>query len=529
LAESLGILTRSLFAELGRNPGRSIPIIVSRASELLRCESAAHGCIDAATGELRFREALNLPARPSAVREFARRICREIITREAVEPVCDLGPDEGPVRMFKAHGFAKPGFKSFLGHPVTIEGHKSGALVALSSKSRRFSELDQGVITLLAGIIGVEDNRSQREEALSRRVCLEKMLKDLSTRAINIKDDLEFTQHCLEMLATRMGVGGSFLWEFDPKRKTLSNTCEWLSEGHPPQEQGLHYIPMDSLPWAASRLMKGEVLKITDTSTIPSKRERELLEQIGVRACLIIPLFINEGFYGLIGLSCYTAPKHWISEDIVVLQTAAEIMMRCIENRHLTDELIANQRNLEKDVAKQTSALREANKRLSEEIAARKKTISRLKQKEAELSERNKTLMELSTAFATLFNRRKSGSAAVEECVIEKIDRLIDPAAANSVPNGLGTAQAKYIGDVRERLKELSSLLKTKTTYVYQCLSPMEITVANLIRQGKGTKDIADLLKLSRRTVEVHRYSIRKKLQLEHTKMNLETYLSTMD
>jgi two-component system invasion response regulator UvrY len=57
----------------------------------------------------------------------------------------------------------------------------------------------------------------------------------------------------------------------------------------------------------------------------------------------------------------------------------------------------------------------------------------------------------------------------------------------------------------------------------------MEIQVANLIKQGKGNKQIADLLNLSHRTIEVHRYNIRKKLQMDKTKMNLKTYLLTME
>jgi len=89
-------------------------------------------------------------------------------------------------------------------------------------------------------------------------------------------------------------------------------------------------------------------------------------------------------------------------------------------------------------------------------------------------------------------------------------------------------SQEEYIDKLRAGIEELSSLLKTKSSFVYQCLTPMEIQLANLIKQGKGNNQIADLMNLSRRTVEVHRYNIRKKLQLDKKRVNLKTYLLTM-
>ena len=528
MPESLAIATHSLLSELGPSPKQNITIIVCRASELLKCDSAAYGCIETATGDLRFRAAHKLPARPSMVRELARRLCSEIIAGKEAEAVCEFSSAENS-EMLTADDLAKAGFKSFLGYPVTVNGQNTGALVALHTRSRKFSEKDRWLIASLAGIVAMEDSRCQREEALSRRISLEKMLKDLSTQAIAIEDTAAFIEHCLQMLGNRMGVGGSFFWESNPEKKTLSNTYEWLANGRASKKHSQQNIPVESLPWDVSRLMKGGILRINDARSIPAKRERELLEQIGVRAGLIIPLFSKDAFYGFIGLECYKGPKFWVSEDILILQTAAEIMMRCIENRQLTDALVASQRNLEGKVDKKTLALQKLNQRLSAALAAHEKTISDLKHREAELNEKNKTLFELSHAIAAVFSKRETDSMEAEECAISKINKLIDPAAANPGPGEVRPGQQYDIGTLQDGLRELNSFLKTKISFVYQCLTPMEIQVANLVKLGKGNKEIADLLNLSRRTVEVHRYNIRKKLQLDKTRTNLETYLSSME
>lgn len=56
-------------------------------------------------------------------------------------------------------------------------------------------------------------------------------------------------------------------------------------------------------------------------------------------------------------------------------------------------------------------------------------------------------------------------------------------------------------------------------------LTPAELRVATLIRQGKRTKNIAAQLHLSAETVSWHRKNIRKKLGLINTKSTLLTHL----
>jgi DNA-binding response OmpR family regulator/DNA-binding CsgD family transcriptional regulator len=59
-------------------------------------------------------------------------------------------------------------------------------------------------------------------------------------------------------------------------------------------------------------------------------------------------------------------------------------------------------------------------------------------------------------------------------------------------------------------------------------LSPSELQIVNLIKQGKGSKEISDICNISVSTIASHRKTIRKKLKITNRKVNLYTYLSSV-
>jgi DNA-binding CsgD family transcriptional regulator len=56
----------------------------------------------------------------------------------------------------------------------------------------------------------------------------------------------------------------------------------------------------------------------------------------------------------------------------------------------------------------------------------------------------------------------------------------------------------------------------------------MQIQIADLVKAGKSTKEISELLNLSDRAIEFHRNNIRNKLGLKNKKINLQSYLLSL-
>ena len=87
--------------------------------------------------------------------------------------------------------------------------------------------------------------------------------------------------------------------------------------------------------------------------------------------------------------------------------------------------------------------------------------------------------------------------------------------------------QETYVDIIKANLENMTSSFASRMLTLEIGLTPTELKVVDLLRQGKTTKEIADLMVLSVTTISFHRNNIRKKLGLLNKKVNLRSYLQT--
>ena len=102
---------------------------------------------------------------------------------------------------------------------------------------------------------------------------------------------------------------------------------------------------------------------------------------------------------------------------------------------------------------------------------------------------------------------------------------MIQPYLRKIAVLGLTRQQRAYMELVESTLNRMVSPMIRHLDALDTPLTPSELEVAHLIRQGRRTKEIADMLHLSANTILTHRYHIRKKLGLLGKKANLYTAL----
>ena len=87
--------------------------------------------------------------------------------------------------------------------------------------------------------------------------------------------------------------------------------------------------------------------------------------------------------------------------------------------------------------------------------------------------------------------------------------------------------QRTYFGIIESNLIDIVSPFVHRLSSKLIKLSPTELQVANLIKQGNATKGIAEIMNLATSTIDFHRNNIRKKFGIKNQKINLRTYLSS--
>lgn len=86
-----------------------------------------------------------------------------------------------------------------------------------------------------------------------------------------------------------------------------------------------------------------------------------------------------------------------------------------------------------------------------------------------------------------------------------------------------------YIEILESMIRDLGMPVKKKLSEIMISLTPREREICAMIRIGNQSKEIADTLKVSRRTVEKFRQKIRDKLGVKGDKINLVSYLNSLE
>jgi len=163
------------------------------------------------------------------------------------------------------------------------------------------------------------------------------------------------------------------------------------------------------------------------------------------------------------------------------------------------------------------------------DISERKNSELQLQERERELEEQSKNLEEANVALRVLLKRIETDKKSLEEDVLCNIKDLIIPYIDKLKKTGLNSLQLSYVNVMLSNLRDVISSFPNQLSYKYTDLTPAEIQIANLIKQGKSSKEVSEVLGLSPRTVETHRRNMRKKLGIRSHGTNLRTYLVSIN
>lgn len=160
-----------------------------------------------------------------------------------------------------------------------------------------------------------------------------------------------------------------------------------------------------------------------------------------------------------------------------------------------------------------------------EDITSLKLTEEALRKSREDLRDRKQSLEEANIALKVLLKQREEDRRELERTVLVNVKELVLPYVEKMKSARLGAREKTLVEIIESHLTDVISPFLHQLRNRDILLTPQEIHVAGLVKDGRTSKEIADLLNISEATVQFHRKSLRKKFGLQNRRINLRAYL----
>jgi len=160
-----------------------------------------------------------------------------------------------------------------------------------------------------------------------------------------------------------------------------------------------------------------------------------------------------------------------------------------------------------------------------EDITDLKLAEEALKKSEEALSEQKQSLEEANIALKVLLKQRENDRLELEKKVLTNVKDLVFPYVDKLKRARLRPQENTLVEIIDTHLNDIISPFLQHMSALNILLTPQEIQVAALVKDGKSSKEIADILHVSETTVHFHRKNLRDKLGLKNRRANLRAFL----
>lgn len=246
------------------------------------------------------------------------------------------------------------------------------------------------------------------------------------------------------------------------------------------------YVPVGTLTW----------LRMTEKKTFHIRPSRELtpiaLEE-GFQCLSVMPILHNEETFGF-------------------LVTASKIFYEIPEQIRVGLEFLAAELG-------SVIARMQALEQLKDEISVRRTT-------EKALQAERQSLEEANTALKVLLKYREDDKRELEEKLLSNVKQLVLPYVKKLEAGKLDALQRMTVNLIDTNLNEIiSPFLNNMKSFNF---TPRQLEIIAFIKDGRTTKEIAQLLGVGKDAIDLQRFLIRKKLGINKNKSNLRSFLMSL-
>jgi PAS domain S-box-containing protein len=207
--------------------------------------------------------------------------------------------------------------------------------------------LNQGDKDFYCGFMKDISHRKEKDEIIRQQLELQDLLIKISSTYINIDlDKVEIAiQDSLEDMGRFVGADRAYIFEYDFKQLTVSNTFEWCTEGITAEMANLQEVPIEYIPQWVEQHRKGEPFYIPDISQLPEDGPdglRAILEPQGIQSLIAIPMRSTRELIGFVGFDSVRSKHEYTDKERKLLFLFAQLLINVFERKH-KEKLLATQ------------------------------------------------------------------------------------------------------------------------------------------------------------------------------------------
>ncbi len=165
-------------------------------------------------------------------------------------------------------------------------------------------------------------------KVVERKQSLLDLLLTLSSKFIDVAPETidGLIKESLESVGEFVQADRAYIFDYDFKASTTSNTYEWCSSGIEPQIENLQQVPMEAFPDWLEYHLRAEAMIIPKVEELPESSLREILSSQSIKSLVAVPVMVNNSCQGFVGFDWVENEVEATYEELQVLEVLANML-----------------------------------------------------------------------------------------------------------------------------------------------------------------------------------------------------------
>ncbi len=234
--------------------------------------------------------------------------------------------------------------KSRLETPIFINGKLTGLLCfEMVEKAVEWDNEDINFSRSIADLIAIAIESQMRVEAEKKLVYKSDILTEISKNTEKFllsKNTKEILQGILETIGNVTHVDKLSFYENDAENKQMLQKYRWMRETNSLAELNplILNVPYDKLPDVVENMLQKKPY-FTIVKKIKNETTKNLLQYLGTKSILFLPIFVKDYLYGFIVFIVEREEREWTTDEVSTLQTLTNNISYAIE-RNINEAII---------------------------------------------------------------------------------------------------------------------------------------------------------------------------------------------